>query len=62
MKGFDTMTDNQATRQDIASRLDELDRLQEIVSDFPPTETTVAILAAISDRKKALRLKLDTLT
>ena len=48
------MTDKQAKRADLLARIDELDRLTEIVTD-------PVVLDAIRARKKALRAELATL-
>lgn len=48
------MTDKQATKADIHSRLDELERLALIVTD--PT-----VLQLIAEREKVLREALDKL-
>lgn len=54
MKRVDEMTDKQATRQELLTRIDELNRLEEMVED----EKTMEVIRA---RKKDLRAKLDRL-
>lgn len=54
MKRVDQMTDKQASRQELLTRIDELSRLEEITHD----EKTLEVIRA---RKKDLRAKLDRL-
>ena len=62
MKGASHMTDKQSSKQEILSRLDELERIRELIPNTPEDPTTAAILAAIDVRKKVLRSQLERLT
>lgn len=50
----ETMTNEQAKRADILARLDELNRMEEVTTD-------TKMLEVIAERKKALRVALDSL-
>lgn len=51
---YENMTDRQARRADIQARLDELNRIEEATDD-PKT------LEVIAERKKVLRIALDSI-